>query len=76
MVYHYTTGGRRNSYLIKYFDNIMIYRYIGGKKKFLIKYSDNVMIYHYITGRRRNFYLTRSFNVKVSAGVGAWRKYW
>ena len=24
MIYHYITGGRRNSYLMKYSDNIMI----------------------------------------------------
>ena len=46
MIYHYITGGRRNSYLIKYSDNIMIYHYItGGRRNFyLIKYSDNIMI--------------------------------
>ena len=46
MIYHHITGGRRNSYLIKYADNIMIYHYITGGRRnsYLIKYSDNIMI--------------------------------
>ena len=53
MIYHYIAGGRRNSYLIKYSDNIIIYHYITGGRRssYLIKYSDNIMIYHYITGK-------------------------
>ena len=43
MIYHYIAGGRRNSYLIKYSDNIMIYHYITGGRinSYFIKYSDN-----------------------------------
>ena len=46
MIYHYITGERRNSYLIKYSDNIMIYHYITGRRRnsYLVKYSDNIMI--------------------------------
>ena len=33
MIYHYITGGRRNSYFIKYSDNIMIYHYITGGRR-------------------------------------------
>ena len=53
---YYITGGRRNSYLIKYSDNIMIYHSVTGGRRncYLIKYSDNIMIYHYITGGRAN----------------------
>ena len=54
MIYHYITGGKGNSYFIKYSDNIMIYHYITGGKgnSYFIKYSDNIMIYHYITGEK------------------------
>ena len=30
MIYHYITGGRGNSNLIKYSDNVTIYHYITG----------------------------------------------
>ena len=44
MIYHYITGGRRNSYFIKYPDikyhDLSLYP--RGKKKFFIKYSDNI----------------------------------
>ena len=63
MIYHYyITGGRRNSYLIKYSDNIMVYHYITGEEIFLIKYPDNIMIYHYISRGRRNSYLIKYFD--------------
>ena len=35
MIYHYIAGGRRNSYFIKYSDNIMIYHYITGEEEIL-----------------------------------------
>ena len=37
MIYHYITGGRRNSYFIKHSnsDNIMIYHYITGEEEIL-----------------------------------------
>ena len=46
MNYHYITVERRNSYLIKYSDDIMIYHYITGGRRnsYVIKYSDNIMI--------------------------------
>ena len=34
MIYHYITGGRRNSYCIKYSDNIMInYAYMPSNNQ-------------------------------------------
>ena len=49
MIYHYITGGRRNSYLIKYSDNIMInYAYmINIKKSVPYKTSDKSWYYQH-----------------------------
>ena len=46
MSYHYITEGRRNSYFIKYSDNIMIYHYITGERRnsYFIKYSDIMIL--------------------------------
>ena len=42
MIYHFYHRGRRNSYFIKYSDNIMIYHYIIGKEEILT--SLNILI--------------------------------
>ena len=72
---YYRAG--RKPYLIKYFDNIMIYHYITGGRRnsYLIKYADNIMIYHYITGGRRNSYLIKySDNIMIYHYIAGGRR--
>ena len=41
MIYHYITGESRNSYFIKYSDNMIYHHITGGRgNSYLIKYSD------------------------------------